>query len=109
MLCRFSCVLFFATLYTGARQAPVQGILQARTMEWVAMPSSRTSPLRGIELPSLSSPALAGTHFPCGSAGKESTCDAGNLGSILGLGRSPGEGLLTPVFWPGELHGLYSP
>ena len=29
--------------------------------------------------------------FPCGSAGKESTCNAGDLGSISGLGRSPGE------------------
>ena len=25
--------------------------------------------------------------FPCGSAGTESTCIAGNLGSILSLGR----------------------
>ena len=30
--------------------------------------------------------------FPCGSAGKESTCNVGDLGSIPGLGRSPGEG-----------------
>ena len=30
--------------------------------------------------------------FPCGSAGKESTCNAGDLSSIPGLGRSPGEG-----------------
>ena len=30
--------------------------------------------------------------FPCGSAGKESTCNAGDPGSIPGLGRSPGEG-----------------
>ena len=30
--------------------------------------------------------------FPCGSAGEESTFNAGDLGSILGLGRSPGEG-----------------
>ena len=30
--------------------------------------------------------------FPCGSAGKESACNAGDLGSILGLGRSSGEG-----------------
>ena len=29
--------------------------------------------------------------FPCGSAGKDSTCNAGDLGSIPGLGRSPGE------------------
>jgi len=30
--------------------------------------------------------------FPCGSAGKESVHNAGDLGSIPGLGRSPGEG-----------------
>ena len=29
--------------------------------------------------------------FPGGSAGKESTCSVGDLGSIPGLGRSPGE------------------
>ena len=30
--------------------------------------------------------------FPRGSAGKESACNAGDPGSIPGLGRSPGEG-----------------
>ena len=30
--------------------------------------------------------------FSCGSAGKESTCSVGDLGSIPGLRRSPGEG-----------------
>ena len=34
--------------------------------------------------------------FPGGSAGKESTCNAGKLGSIPGLGRSPGEGMGYP-------------
>ena len=29
--------------------------------------------------------------FPCGSAGKESACNAGDLGSTPGLGRSHGE------------------
>ena len=29
--------------------------------------------------------------FPSGSDSKESTCNAGDLGSIPGLGRSPGE------------------
>ena len=29
--------------------------------------------------------------FPYGSAGKESTCNAGDLGSVPGLGRSPGD------------------
>ena len=35
--------------------------------------------------------------FPCGSAGKEFTCNVGYLGSILGLGRSPGEGKGYPL------------
>ena len=35
--------------------------------------------------------------FPGGSDGKESTCNAGDLGSILGLGRSPGGGNGNPL------------
>ena len=35
--------------------------------------------------------------FPCASAGKESPCNAGDLGSIPGLGRSPGEGKGYPL------------
>ena len=35
--------------------------------------------------------------FPCDSAGKESTCNVGDLGSIPGLGRSPGEGHGNPL------------
>ena len=44
--------------------------------------------------------------FPGGSADKESACNGGDLGLILGIkkGRLP-----TPVFWPEEFHGLYSP
>ena len=42
--------------------------------------------------------------FSGGSDGKESACDVGDLGSIPGSRRSPGEGkwLPTPVFLPGE-------
>ena len=88
--------------------------------------------------------------FPDLSVGKESTCNAGDPGSIPESGRSTGEGrgyplqyswasfmaqlvknlpairrpgfsplvgkspwrrerLPTPVFWPKEFHGLYSP
>ena len=39
----------------------VHGILQARILEWVAMPSSRGSSCLVIELESLMSPALAGS------------------------------------------------
>ena len=35
--------------------------------------------------------------FPCGLAGKESAYNAGDLGSIPGLGRSPGEGKGYPL------------
>ena len=35
--------------------------------------------------------------FPCGSAGKEFACNAGDLSSIPGLGRSPGEGKDYPL------------
>ena len=89
----------------------------------------------------------SGMGFPGSSVGKESACNAGDSGSILGLGRSTGEGigyplqyswaypvaqlvtnppamwetwvrslvwkilwkrewLFTPVFWPGEFHGV---
>ena len=39
--------------------------------------------------------------FPCGSAGKESTCNVGDLGSIPGLGISPGEGKGYLLQYPG--------
>ena len=39
--------------------------------------------------------------FPCGSAGKESACNAGDLGLIPGLGRSPGEGNGYPLQYCG--------
>ena len=43
--------------------------------------------------------------FPCGSAGKESACSAGDLDSIPGLGRSPGEG----KGYPPQYSGLENP
>ena len=39
--------------------------------------------------------------LPCGSAGKESACNAGDLGSIPELGRSPGEGKGYPPQYSG--------
>ena len=39
--------------------------------------------------------------FPCGSAGKESACRAGDLGFIPGLERSPGEGKGYPLQYSG--------
>jgi len=39
--------------------------------------------------------------FPGGSAGKESACNVGDLGSILELVRSPGEGKGYPLSYSG--------
>ena len=56
--------------------------------------------------------------FPGGSNGKESACNAGDPGSIPGLGRSPGEGngyllqyswLEKPIdreVWKPRVHGV---
>ena len=39
--------------------------------------------------------------FPGSSAGKESTCNVGDLGLILGLGKSLGEGTGYPLQYSG--------
>ena len=49
--------------------------------------------------------------FLCGSAGKESACNSGDLGFDPWVEKISWrrERLPTPVFWPGEFHGLYNP
>ena len=56
--------------------------------------------------------------FPGGSDGKESACNAGDVGSVPGLGRSPGEGDGNPLqysclensmdtgAWQATVHGV---
>ena len=48
--------------------------------------------------------------FPGGSEDKASACNAGDLGSIPGSGRSPGRRKWQPtsVLLPGESHGQKS-
>ena len=60
------------------------------------IPESGRFPWRRDRLPT---PVFLG--FPCGSAGKESACNVGDLGSILRLGRSPGEGKGYPFQYSG--------
>ena len=52
-------------------------------------------------------PNILGSGFPWWLSGKESTCNAGDMGSIPGSGRSSGRRArqATPVFLPGESHG----
>ena len=60
------------------------------------IPGVRKIPWRRDRLPT---PVLLG--FPCGSAGEESVCNVGDLDSILGLERSPGEGKGYPLQYSG--------
>ena len=46
--------------------------------------------------------------LPCGSAGKESACNAGDLGLIPGLGRSSGEGKGYPLQYSGLENSIHS-
>ena len=62
---------------------------EVRPLDW-------EDPLEKDKLPT---PVFLG--FPGGSAGKESACNAGDLGSIPGLGRSPGEGNSYPLQYSG--------
>ena len=56
------------------------------------LPAMQETPIRFLgqedllERDKLPTPVFLG--FPCGSAGKESTCNVGDLGLITGLGRS---------------------
>ena len=52
-----------------------------------------------LERESLPTPVFLG--FPCGSAGKESACNAGDLCSIPGFGRFPGKGNGYPFQYSG--------
>ena len=58
------------------------------------LPAMQETPVRSLgwkdSLEMLPTPVFL--DFPCGSAGKESTCNEGDMGLIPGLGRSPGEG-----------------
>ena len=115
----------------------VCGILQARILEWVAVPFPEDLPNQGIEprSPSLIAqlvknppamqetlvaswvrkipwrrdrlPTLVFLSFPGGSASKESTCNLGDLGLIPGLGRSPGEGKGYPLQYSGLENSTY--
>ena len=81
----------------GLPGSSVHGILQAKILNWIAFPFS---------------------VFPDGSEDKASSCHMGDLGSIPGLGRSPGEGNGNPLqyscrenpmdggAWRATVHGI---
>ena len=67
------------------------------------LPAMQETPVQflGWEDPLHRLPTPVFLGFPCGSAGKKSTCNAGDPGSIPGLGKSPGEGKGYPLQYSG--------
>ena len=47
--------------------------------------------------------------FSGGSEDKESACNAGDVGSVPGLGRSPGEGNGNPLHYSWKMPGTEEP
>ena len=66
------------------------------TGEFLSMGTSGLPPL-GAGGPELYSSVVG--DFPHSPVGKESVCNAGDLGSIPGLGRLPGEGNGNPLHY----------
>ena len=87
-------------------------ILQARLQHYVNRELPDTQP--GLDKAS----SLGINKCPCTSVGKESACNVGDLGSIPGLGRSPGERNGNPLqysslgnpmdrgAWQATVHGV---
>ena len=114
----------------GPPGSSVRGILQARILEWVAMPSSRGSSQPRDQIQSLVSPALAGRFFTTTAPWEVLMCrDHAHFGKaslaaqtvkslpamretwVRSLGREhPLEKEMqpTPVFLPGRSHGQRS-
>ena len=63
MLLAQSCLTLGDPMDSSLPGSSVHRILQARVLEWVAIPSSRGFPDPEIKLTSLMSPALAGSFF----------------------------------------------
>ena len=92
----FNCVQLFVIPWTVAYKAPLSMRL-SRQEYWSGLPfpSPGDLPNLGIEP---GSPALH--YFPGGSDSKVSAYNAGGLGLIPELGRSPGEGNGRPLQYP---------
>ena len=95
--CCFNHVQLFATLWTVDCQAPLS-MKFSRQEYWSELPCP-PRPNRGIKPLSLMSPAFAERFksFPGSSDCKASACNAGDLGSIPGSKRLPGEGNGNPL------------
>ena len=94
----------------GPRMEPLSSVLTGRFFtDWASLVAQLVKNLPAMQETLFNSwvgqicwrrerlPTSVFLGFPGGSAGKESACSAGDLGSIPGLGRSPEEGKGYPL------------
>ena len=104
----------------GAWWAAVYGVAQSRTqLKWLSSSSSVYMSVSVCQsVPAFFCYLVSIHYFPGGSEGKKSACSTGDLGSIPGSGRSPGEGNGNPLqhtclensmdrgSWQATVHGV---
>ena len=88
LLSSFSRVRLLAVPWTTACQAPLSSTISPNLLKFMSIELVTLSKHLILCCPLLLLPSI----FPCGSVGKESTYNAGDMCSIPGLERSPGEG-----------------
>ena len=118
MLVTQSCLTLCDTMDCNPPDSSVHGILQARTLEWVAMPFSRESPKDPTKSYYIWMAVLSFWGLPRWLSGKDCTCQGEDTGSIPGSRRSSGEGHGIPLQYscleqtwredPGRLHSMVS-
>ena len=101
----FSCVLLYVTLCTIAHRAPLSmRILQARILEWVAIPLSRDLPDPEIEP---RSPALQADSLPSELPGKSPKNTGVSCRALL-QGIFPTQGLNPCLMSPALTGGFFT-
>ena len=89
----------------GVYIPPTQGLVSTSPRRWEAAEATETDPAqtqnRGEDSYKANLCIFSHTLSKHGSAGKESTCNVGDLGLIPELGRSPGEGKGYPLLYSG--------
>ena len=103
-----SCLTLCGPVDCNLPISSVHGILQARILEWVAMPSFRGLPDPGIEPASLMSPALAWASLVIQMAKNLPAVQETQVQSLGGEDPWIREWQPIPVFMPGEFHGQRS-
>ena len=103
-----SCLTLGIPMDCSPPGSSVHGILQARILAWVAMPSPRDLPHPGIRPTSFMSPTLAGGFFTV-SVTWEAQCPPRTAERLDKALEERSQALREKEWWPRAANGLLSP